>query len=218
MHCGLVQRGQSSLWSELASEFALRIGACLESVAPQKSRPDWHESASDDPSIWLGSTTPLHLNEDWGSGIKTLIDGGRWYVRILPSKFDPAAIDDGAYAPISSSYMGRSSSRATGGTLSYSGSVRAHDISNQLDGATMWFRSTGELWAFQTSISAEYRGRLSFYGDYVPEKWIDILRHGLAFLSNNGGAGPYHVRLGVTQLEGLYWSEVNMWAGLLLSH
>ncbi|WP_454597686.1 hypothetical protein [Qipengyuania sp. SM2507] len=190
-----------------------RIGGCvgaLSAVAPAP-RP-WQPSVEDDPSIWVAPGTPVRINEDRGSGTKMFVDGGRWYVRILPSSFDPSALDGGVHGPFVGGYGGFSWGQTTGGQLTYTGSVRA-DVGPELDAATMWFRGTGELWMMQTRISADYRWRPCFYGDYIPENWADLLASGLARLGANGGASPYHVRLGVTGLEGLYWPDVQTFGG-----
>jgi len=190
-----------------------RIGGCLEALPAAATAPaPWQPSVNGDPSIWISPGAPVRINEDWGSGTKVFVDGGRWYVRILPSRFDPSALDGGAYGPLVSGYGGFSWGQTTGGQLTYSGSIRG-DVAPELDAATMWFRGTGELWMFQTRISADYRGRSCFYGDHIPEKWADLLASGLARLQTNGGAAPYHVRLGVTGLEGLYWPDVQTFGG-----
>lgn len=190
-----------------------RIGGCLDALPAAATAPrPWQPSAAGDPSIWVAPITPIRINEGRGSGTKVFVDGGRWYVRILPSSFDASALDSGVHGPAVGGYGGFSWGQTTGGQLTYSGSVGA-DVGQELDAATMWFRETGELWIMQTGISADYRGRSCFYGDHVPEKWADLLASGLAHLKANGGAAPYHVRLGVTGLDGLYWSDVQTFGG-----
>ncbi len=72
---------------------------------------------------------------------------------------------------------------------------------------------TGEIWAFQTRVSGEYRGRQFFHGDHIPEQWAELLAAGLNKLVESGAQGPYHVRLGVTGLEGLHWDVDRVFGG-----
>ena len=190
-----------------------RISGCLGALphAAPAPRP-WQPSVESDPSIWVEPGTPVRINEDWCSGSKVFVEGGRWYVRILPNSFDPSALSGAVHSPFVGGYGGFSWGQTTGGQLTYSGSVRA-DVGQELDAATMWFRATGELWMMQTRISTDYRGRPCFYGDYIPEKWADLVARGLAHLGANCGIPPYYVRLGVTGLEGLYWSDVQTFGG-----
>ena len=96
--------------------------------------------------------------------------------------------------------------------MTYSGSVRA-DVPPELEAASIWFRETGEIWAFQNRVGADYRGRQVFFGDYVPEQWANVLADGLRKLATNGGGSTYHVRLGVTGLDGLHWPDVYNFGG-----
>jgi hypothetical protein len=96
--------------------------------------------------------------------------------------------------------------------MTYSGSVRA-GVPPELDAASMWFRKTGEIWAMQTRVGGEHRGRQVFYGDRIPEQWAKILATGLAKLEDNSGRAPFHVRLGVTGLDGLHWLDVQTFGG-----
>lgn len=197
----------------LVEQFVERIRACLDSLPATPVRPlDWQPSASDDPSIWIGAGQPITINEDWGSGTKEFVSGSRWYVRLLPSGFDPSAIDDGAYAiqAVPSTF---SWGDTTGGRMTYSGSVCADGADRQLLGATMWFRRTGEVWATHTGISGDYNGRSCFFGDYVPEKWATTIWFGLHSLAKDGGKWPFHIRLGVTGLTGLCWDNGNNFGG-----
>lgn len=213
LHAGASREELAKARAFIVESLVDRIGGCLDAlpVAAPAPRP-WQPSVEGDPSIWVAPGTPVRINEDWGSGTKVFVDGGRWYVRILPSHFDSSALDNGVHAPFVGGYGGFSWGQATGGQLTYSGSVRA-DVEQELDAATMWFRGTGELWMMQTRISTDYRGRPCFYGDHIPEKWADLLASGLARLSGNGGVAPYHVRLGVTGLAGLYWPDIQTFGG-----
>ncbi|MGB3845377.1 MAG: hypothetical protein WA940_05875 [Sphingopyxis sp.] len=199
--------------AQLIDAFVDRIGLCLSTMSVRtSSKPPWKASIEGDSSIWIAPETPVPINEGRGSGVKEFLSGPRWYVRILPTSFDPQFMDQGAHSipPISGSF---SWGNTKGGLLTYQGSVRAEGASKSLDGATMWFRDTGEVWATQTGIMSQYKGWLTFFGDYVPEKWARFLWYGLNQLSQSGGRGPYHVRLGVTGLAGSVWPDVNMLGG-----
>lgn len=197
----------------LVEQFSDRLRACLSE--PKETEPHllkWHPNIDGDQSTWVYPGTEIDINEGWGSGSKTIVGNGRWFVRILPSVFDPSHMNDGAQAPPVIE-GGFSRGDTAGGVLTYSGSVRAAGASKELSGATMWFRNTGEVWFTHGGISTEYKDLLCFFGDYVPEKWASNLWYGLNFLSKNGGKGPYHVRLGVTGLGGLYWDRGNRLGG-----
>ena len=199
--------------AELVEKFIESVGLCLAAKPRRTSKEiPWKVSVDGDPSIWVPATTPILINEDWGSGTKELSNGARWYVRILPDLFDPQAMDAGAhlFPPISGSF---SWGNTKGGVLTYQGSVRAEGASPTLEGATMWFRDTGEIWAAHTGIVGTYKGELSFFGDYIPERWATFLWYALNALSKNGGKGPFRVRLGVTGLEGSSWPDVNSLGG-----
>lgn len=191
----------------LVEEFVKRMGGCLDSLpVPIVSGPAWQPAVESDPSLWVEPGAVMRVNEDYGSGVKFWGKGGRWYVRVLPNSFDPAALDGGAHGPFIAGYGGFSWGQTTGGVLTYSGSVRT-DGGPDLDGASMWFRKTGEIWVAKTGVVTEWRGRPCFYGDHVPEKWADLLFNALKRLADNGGTGPFRVRLGVTGLAGLFWPE-----------
>jgi hypothetical protein len=200
--------------AHLVKEFTQRIGACLDHLPKiLPDLPEWQPSADGDPSTWVPAGAAINLNEGWGSGQKELAAGPRWYARILPSSFDPSNQDQGAYGPLVSGYGGFSCGRTTGGVLTYSGSVRTGSSTKTLDGATMWFRRTGEIWATQSGISTNYQGYPTFLGDYIAAKWAEILRRSLSILHENGGSAPYMIRLGVTGLDGLHWSNVQTFGG-----
>lgn len=206
----------------LVEQFTERLSACLSTSRVAESiLPSWHPSIEGDQSIWIYPGTEIDINEGWGSGSKTIVGDGRWFVRILPSGFDATKMNNGAQAPpvIEEGY---SRGDTAGGVLTYGGSVRSAGAQKELSGATMWFRKTGEIWFTHGGISTEYNGLPCFFGDYVPEKWASNLWYGLNFLYKNGGKGPYHIRLGVTGLDGLYWDTGNRLGGTppkaLLSH
>ena len=205
LNAGATRPELASARESLINGFVDRIGACLESPKESASLNHWQASAEGDPSIWISPDTPIRINESFGSGTKAFVDGGRWYVRILPSTFDPTHLDAGAYAPLGDFCGGFSSGDTTGGRITYSGSVRADNAIDELTGASMWFRRTGEIWISHGGISGSYQGRNDFFGDYIPEKWASSIYHVLKMINENGGVGPYKVRLGVTRLDGLTW-------------
>ena len=196
----------------LVAQFLQRIGDSLDSLPVVPASPiEWQPSVASDRSTWIAAGTPININEDMESGTKELLEGGRWYVRILPSAFDTTAMDSGACAPTAAiGGNGYSWGNTTGGVITYAGSVRADHIQRQLRGATMWFRKTGEIWATHTGIKSENNGRSYFYGDDIAKYWAIFLWYGLVSLTKNGGVGPFQIRLGVNGLSGLYWDTGNM--------
>jgi hypothetical protein len=197
----------------LVDQFIERIGASLASRMNANVQPlAWHPNVADDPSTWIVAGQSIPINESRGSGSKELAEGGRWYVRILPKKFDPSAMKNGAYAIPPKSSNGFSSGETSGGVITYSGSVADDNTKQQLRGATMWFRKTGEVWVTHNGISFVYKDRPCFCKDGVPELWANFLWHGLKSLAQNGGTGPFHIRLGVTGLEGLHWNNEGMFS------
>lgn len=197
----------------LVEGLADRISVCLNHLPSRVSAPlPWQPAIDGDSSLWVKPGEPIKVNEDWGSGVRTFIEGGRWYVRILPASFNSQALDSMSHGPAVGFYGGFSAGKVTGGLMTYSGSVRAN-VAPELDAASIWFRKTGEIWGFQTRIGGEYRGRQVFYGDYIPEQWADFLASGLNMLINSGARGPFHVRLGVTGLDGLHWDVGQTFGG-----
>lgn len=197
----------------LAEGFIDRIGACLDSIPlPTVAGPAWQPASQSDMSLWIEPGTQFRVNEDFGSGNKVWTQGGRWYVRVLPRTYDPSALDGGAHGPFVDGYGGYSWGNVTGGLLTYSGSVRA-GVDPELDAASIWFRSTGEIWVAQTRIGADWKGLPCFFGDHIPEQWADLLDRSLKRILESGGAGPFRVRLGVTGLEGLFWPDVQTFGG-----
>ncbi|MEE4455086.1 TolC family protein [Novosphingobium resinovorum] len=193
----------------LVDGFVDRIGTCLDSIPlPIVAGP----ASQSDPSLWIEPGAQFRVNEDFGSGNKAWAQGGRWYLRVLPHTFDPSTLDGGAHGPFVGGYGGYSWGNVTGGVLTYNGSVRA-DAEAELDAASMWFRSTGEIWTAQTRIGADWKGRPCFFGDHIPEKWADLLDGSLKRLHESNGIGPFRVRLGVTGLEGLFWPDVQTFVG-----
>jgi hypothetical protein len=192
----------------LAAQFEQAIGACLrEASAVKPALPLWKSSAETDPSTWIASGDPIKVNEGWGSGVKSLVDGGRWYVRLLPSRFDPAQLDNGAYAP--PAYLGSHSwGQTTGGTLTYSGSVSGSAANDPLLGASMWFRDTGEIWSAHLDQRGTHNGLIYGNGDGTVEHWVQALWYGLNKLSSNGGDGPFRIKLGATGLDGTHWHGI----------
>ena len=205
LNTGATKSELASARETLVGGFVDRISGCLESPENSGFKNEWQPSVEGDPSIWIPPGTPIPINEVFGSGTKTFVDGGRWYVRILPSKFDPMHLDGGAYAPLVDFYGGFSCGDTTGGKLTYEGSVRADNAKDELTGASMWFRSTGEIWISHAGVSGSYQGRNDFFGDYIPEKWASSISQALKMSSEKGAAGPYKIRLGVTRLDGLTW-------------
>ncbi len=197
----------------LVDGFVDRIGACLEGIPLLTvAGPYWQTTSQSDPSLWIEPGAQFRVNEDFGSGNKVWAQGGRWYVRVLPRTFDPSALDGGVHGPFVDGYGGYSRGNVTGGVLTYSGSVRAA-VGSELEAASMWFRSTGEIWTAQTRISGDWQGRPCFFGDHIPKMWADQLDRSLKRLWESGGAGPFRVRLGVTGLDGLFWSDVQTFGG-----
>ena len=192
----------------LADQFELAIGACLKETSSVKPAwPLWQPSVANDPSTWIASGEAIKVNEDGGSGVKILADCCRWYVRLLPTRFDPAQLDNGVYAP--AAYLGSHSvGRATGGTLTYSGSIRGSAANDQMLGASMWFRDTGEIWSTHLDERGNYKGVSYSNGDGTVEHWVQALWYGLHKLGSNGGNGPFRVKLGVTGLDGTHWNDV----------
>ncbi|BAK65208.1 hypothetical protein SLG_05330 [Sphingobium sp. SYK-6] len=197
----------------LVEGFVDRIGACLDGIPlPAFAGPAWQPTSQSDPSLWIEPGSQFRINERSGSGNRVWGQGGRWYVRVLPRTFDPSALDGGTHGPFISGYGGYNWGNVTGGVLTYSGSVRANVVA-ELDAASMWFRSTGEIWTAQTGIGSDWKGRPCFFGDQIPANWAELLDASLKRLSESGGAGPFRVRLGVTGLEGLFWPAMQTLGG-----
>ena len=191
--------------TSLTEQFVTRIGGCLECLPLEKPVwPVWQQAAESDPSLWIEPGQDMRVNEDFGSGIKRWEAGSRWYVRVLPSAFNPSEIDNGKEGPFVHGFGGYSWGKTTGGTLTYERSVRT-DQDSTLIAASKWFRNTGEIWFAYTGISSQYHELPYFYGDDIAEQWAQMLFRSLKRLTESGGTAPFRVKLGVTGLTGLFW-------------
>ncbi len=76
---------------------------------------------------------------------------------------------------------------------------------------TMQFRQTGELWGVESRIADTNDGW--FFADYVIKSFNDFVEANLSYLLGQQARGPFRVRLGVTDLDGLQWVSETHWGG-----
>lgn len=171
--------------------------------------PPWQPSAERTPALWFEPSQPLQINDSGVSGRKMMSPGPYAYARIIPQTWTrPSTFELTNHPTILGKTMGFSWGASKGGVIIYTGSVRApepKDLSNM----TIQFRTTGELWGVDPFIS----GRGYFWADYVISSFNGFVAANLAFLTRQGARGPFHVRLGVTDLDGLTWTTETHWGG-----
>lgn len=147
------------------------------------------------------------VNEDWVSGRIGFVEAPTRYVRLLPHSWNRDAFD-APHSILLGHTTGYSAGQARGGLLTYTGSLRGTQEHDHVQ-ATMWFMDTGEVWAFDRFIVAEYRGQRVVFGDDLIKSWISFLVPQLRMLSSNGGSLPVRVKLGFTGLSESFWPVQN---------
>jgi len=196
---------------ELKKIFITAVGACLATLPPPSlpAPPAWHPASPKTPALWFDPARPLLINEDGVPGEKSLAPGPIVYARVLPMRWSvPSGFGITRQAPLLGFTSGRSWGMTSGGAISYSGSIRVGGEPRQLTRAAIQFRDTGELWAVARLNAAE-----QFFADAVVQTLHDFLAKALPFLAEDGGTGPFAVRLGVTGLTGMTWASANHWGG-----
>jgi hypothetical protein len=71
--------------------------------------------------------------------------------------------------------------------------------------ATRWFRDTGEFWGVATSFFSEHGGSYTLATGYAVERWADWLERTVNLSASLGGAGPFHIELGLDGIQGTLW-------------
>ncbi|HKC03393.1 MAG TPA: hypothetical protein VKC17_08825 [Sphingomicrobium sp.] len=172
---------------------------------------DWEPSSPECSALWFDPKKPLPINEDGAPGTKAMRPGPYAYVRVLPSKWTrPADFGAGNHSHILGDTRGFSWGTTRGWFLTYSGSLRASEQSD-LANMTMQFRQTGELWGVESRIADTNDGW--FFADYVIKSFNDFVEANLSYLLGQQARGPFRVRLGVTDLDGLQWVSETHWGG-----
>lgn len=190
---------------------ALRASLAIATPPALVVLPEWQPASPHSPALWFDSTKPVPINEDGDPGKKMMSPGPYAYARIIPTDWSrPVNFGHGSHAHILGDTRGFSWGTTTGGFLTYTGSLRAQEES-KLTNMTMQFRATGELWGVDPHIAAQDRGL--FFADYVIKAFNDFLDDSLPYLESQGARGPFHVLLGVTDLEGLRWVTDSGWGG-----
>lgn len=198
--------------AELRDIFKDALRECIAVANPsQTASPEWQPASTQSPAVWFNPEDPLPINEDGAPGTKTMRPGPYAYVRILPAVWNrPADFGGGSHSHILGDTRGFSWGTTKGGFLTYSGSIRASEQSD-LFNATMQFRATGELWGVESRITDTDRNW--FHADYVIKSINDFIDENLRYLLRQGARGPFRIRLGVTDLEGLRWATDTHWGG-----
>jgi hypothetical protein len=192
----------------LTKELKVALKAIVTQLPREPAQPlAWKPSRLEDPSVWFAPNEDILVNEDWYSGRISFEEAPARYVRLLPSSWAEGSFEV-SYAMLLGHTMGYSAGQARGGLLTYTGSLRVPQERGHTQ-ATMWFRDTGEVWAFDRLIVAEYRGQPMVYGDDLVKGWVSFVVAQLKLLRQNGGTLPIHVKLGVTGLLGTFWPVNN---------
>jgi hypothetical protein len=187
------------------------LRASLAAGRPQMTLavPQWQPPSEQTPALWFDPSQPLQINDSGVTGRKPISPGPYSYVRIVPTHWDrPGDFGVGQGPSILGRTMGYSWGTTKGGLVRYTGSVRS-GRTESLANMTIQFRGTGELWGVDPFVS----GRGYFWSDYVINSFNSFIAANLSYLASQGARGPFHVRLGVTDLLGLKWSTQTHWGG-----
>ncbi len=194
------------------------LRASIEAATPPASRPrpsEWQPSSESNHALWFDPALPLTINEDGAPGQKAMHQGPHHFVRILPREWTPG-VDFGqgraGHPHILGPTMGFSFGTTKGGFLTYTGSLRGGASRKPLTNVVMQFRATGELWGVSPFISGEEVEGM-FYADAFISHAHEFIEANVAYLLKQGARGPFQVRMGATELEGLRWLTETRWGG-----
>jgi hypothetical protein len=76
----------------------------------------------------------------------------------------------------------------------------------------MQFKSTGEIWGVTPFATSGERGG-SFYADAFIRNAYEFIESNVRHLAENGGTGPYQVRVGFTDMSSMRWTTSTEWGG-----
>lgn len=207
----LNQFGEGAL--QQAAEQVVRERVASWEYAPQ---PLWQESEASDPSIWVDGHKPLIVNTGHeGSERVALASAPRGYARLIPSAWEPVAevelrLNEATSHPWP---LGDARSLSWGRTNAGILAWRVDKDSGRTGcqtSATRWFRDTGEFWGianecFYFPSEGERRVAVS----YLLKRWRSFIEYHAQLAERLGGAGPYHIILGLTGLDGSFWPPKN---------
>lgn len=201
----------------LANSLAVALAGCLGRAIDESAKSVVFPSAparQGDRSTWLMQNEEIQHHEFFhGGGIENweVLEAPRFYMRVIPSRYDGVRTSREIHDLRSSGGIKVLDpwSTADGGVNSQG--VISVGISHDrvVHAATQWFRSTGEVWAFNGAASfrnAEQSPRLLSWG-IIPRSWRQHLNDTLAFLDRIEVNGPFQVEAGVTGLADVEWGE-----------
>lgn len=206
---GTPSAGRKAALQELTDNLARALASGWVAKAESPDREvRWQASWPTDSSVWFDPSLPLQPSDSSGIDERHLRDGPRNYARMIPAIW-PANVRNSQleHSTPLNRYTGLDWGRIRGGLLTYAGNRDARIIRT----ASMQFKETGEVWGFGCdALDLEPRKQAS--GPFLLARWAQFFaRHELQ-ITRQGGAGPFHVRLGVNDLGGAQWVSLN-WRG-----
>ncbi|WP_284126251.1 hypothetical protein [Parerythrobacter aestuarii] len=192
---------------KLAKKLSDALGAISPVAPPEENWPLWRSANPMNPAIWFEEGEQFTINEPGhGPGQKSFPTAPTRYARILPKEWvRPHEIE---HSSLLGHVSGISWGRTTGGFLTYQGSIVRPELADSPNG-TMLFLDTGEVWAIDRFIVAQWRNKLMIEGDDMFGGVASFLAHQLVRMTKSGTKFPMKIRLGVTGLLGSHWPLPN---------
>lgn len=193
--------------TKLTDALSNALAAIEPKETGQESGPKWKPASAANPAIWFEDGTSLTVNEPHhGSGQKVFPSAPTQYVRLLPKRWDRPT--DLPHTHMLGHTSGFSWGRTTGGLLTYSGTIARPELSDSTNG-TLLFADTGEIWAIDRWVVAEWRGKQMFHGDEIFGGLVSFLSAQIGQMIGIGAHPPIRVKLGLTGLTGSHWPLPN---------
>lgn len=198
---------------QLGNALKEALRASIDSIGPKvRVDPVWQLEHPTCSALWFDPSAPLVINDSGSAGSKNVAPGPYAYVRIVPTKWvvPPHFADGSSHPTMLGPTQGYSWGSVRGGFFVYNGSIRTSE-QHPLRNFAIQFRATGEIWGVSTFVVSEDRKR--FYSDAFISHAYDFINENIHYLQRQGDFGPYHIRMGVTQIEGTHWVSETRWGG-----
>jgi hypothetical protein len=190
---------------------ALRASLAIAGPTGPREIP-WQPSHESTPALWFDPTRELTINDSGSPGTKAVHPGPYAYVRIMPGSWSTPSnfAQDGTHPSILGPTQGYSWGSVKGGFLTYSGSVRSPER-HPLVNFAVQFRATGEIWGVSPFTTSEDGER--FFADAFISHAHEFIEANVEYLKRQGARGPFEIRMGATDLDGLHWVTETRWGG-----
>lgn len=208
-----IKNAEASLLPPLRSAIVECLRAAPAAIQPAAQEIHGIEHRAGDPSVWFekGQIITVNAGTSFGADRVTVDESPRSFIRIIPSVWPTGVrsqgIRDGHHVEIHplGDALGLTYGSTKGGIISYRSAAR-DEGTVKTESASQWFAKTGELWGFDGRVVFDDdRGNPTLATNYVVECWARFLLRAEAFFAHYKAQGPFEVRVGLTQLEGLHW-------------